>query len=258
MLLGKQPNLPVNMPLVSHGLSDPGCARTTNEDRILVDDSLGLYVVCDGIGGRRRGELAASIAVETIHQYIESSGDPTEVTWPFGFNAQISFAGNRLVTAIRLANRRVWRRSEEAMDSVGMGTTITALLTDAASDAVANIGDSRAYRLRTAALEQLSRDDTALIDLPSTTPAMKSVRRILTSSVGSQETIDIHLREEPLLAGDRLLLCSDGLYSCVSDERIAQLMAADGSAEHQTAELIDAARGAGAPDNVSAIVLQCR
>src|ERR1039457_1574204 len=113
------------MGLTSQGLTDSGCVRSENQDRILFDDTLGLYVVCDGMGGRRRGDLAAELATDSIRQYVESSRDPKEVTWPYGYSLQMSFAANRLLTAAKLANRQVWRRSEEAIEYLGMGTTIT-------------------------------------------------------------------------------------------------------------------------------------
>ena len=247
------------MVVVSHGITDPGCVRTTNEDRILADDAGRLYVVCDGIGGRRRGEVAAEVAVHTIQQYIASSADPTEVTWPFGFNARISFAANRLLTAIRLANRQVWRRSEESMESLGMGTTITAMLIDGHSAAIANIGDSRTYCFRDGRLAQLTTDDTAVLNLPSGDASSgTTARRILTSAVGSQEDVEVHLRDELLHAGDVLLLCSDGLHSAIADEQIAALLARQEAAPSVAGALIEAARAANASDNVSVIVLQCR
>jgi serine/threonine protein phosphatase PrpC len=104
------------MPLLSQGVTDAGSVRTHNEDRILLNDDLGLYVVCDGIGGRRKGELAAEIASSAIAHYVESSRNPMEVTWPYGFNLQLSLAANRLLTAAKLANRQVWRRSEESLE----------------------------------------------------------------------------------------------------------------------------------------------
>jgi serine/threonine protein phosphatase PrpC len=248
--------------LRSHGLTDPGCRRAGNEDRIFFDDAFGLYVVCDGIGGRRRGEIAAEIATNTIRQYVESSRDPMEVTWPYGYNLQLSFSANRLVTAVKLANRQVWRRSEQSLEYLGMGTTVAAVLADPNAAVIANVGDSRVYLLRGGVLEQLSTDDTVAsaylrpdeIDGASAAP---QIRNVLTRAAGSQENVDAHLRELKLEVGDRLLLSSDGLHSLVSDERIRAILAA-AAADLKTAveDLISAAIEMGAPDNVSAVVFE--
>ena len=228
----------------------------------MFDDSLGLYVVCDGMGGRRRGELAAELASTAIRQYVESSRDPKEVTWPYGFSMQMSFAANRLLTATKLANRQVWRRSEEAIEYLGMGTTITAALMDNGTAAIANIGDSRVYVWRGGKLEQLSVDDS-VNSAPTSAFAAESIRQpmlrsVLTRAAGSQENADVHLKEWSLEEGDLLLLSSDGLHGVVGDARMASILAGAGCPESAAKALIAAARESGAPDNVSAVVVGCK
>jgi len=251
------------MVLTSHGLTDPGCVRSENQDRILLDDALGLYVVCDGMGGRRRGELAAELATNAIHQYVELSRDPKEVTWPYGYNLRMTFAANRVLTAAKLANRQVWRRSEEALEYLGMGTTITALLFDPGIAAIANIGDSRVYLWRAGNLEQLSADDTVGGSPPPTgefslaLTRQPMLRGVLTRAAGSQENAEVHLKECPLQDDDVLLLCSDGLHGVVSEDRIAAVLS-DEAVSSAASTLISDAREAGAPDNVSAVVVQYR
>src|SRR5580700_11667055 len=205
---------------ISAGITDPG-SRSANQDKISFDDELGLYVVCDGLGGRRRGDVAAELAANSIRQYIESSRDPKEVTWPYGYNLAMSFGANRLVTAAKLANRQVWRRSEESLEFLGMGTTICAVLLDDGTAVVANIGDSRVYLFRDGRLEQLSIDDTAAgtymptRDISLQALHFPAIRSVLTRAAGSHEDAEVHLKECGLQIGDRLLLCSDGLHSCV-------------------------------------------
>lgn len=250
------------MIVTSQGLSDPGCIRSENQDRILCDDQLGLYIVCDGLGGRRRGDIAAQLATDTIHQYVECSRDPKEVTWPYGFNLRMSLAANRLSTAARMANRQVWRRSEESLECLGMGTTIGAVLLDSRTAAIANIGDTRVYLLRGDVLEQLSVDDTAVgTSVPSPEfsfgeSGQPAVRSVLTHAAGSREDAEVHLKECPLEAGDIMLLCSDGLHGLVSDERIRAILTSAASVNAGAAALMAAAREAGAPDNVSVVVAQ--
>ena len=250
------------MLLRSHGVTDIGRVRPKNEDRILFDDTLGLYVVCDGIGGRRRGEVAAEIATHTIRRYVESSGDPMEVTWPYGFNVQLSLAANRLLTAAKVANRQVWRRSEESLEYLGMGTTVCAVLVDANLAAVVNIGDSRVYLLRNGFLEQLSVDDTIVGASMATREFVPDefryppIRNILTRAAGSQENVEVHLKELQLEEGDRILLTSDGLHGLIPDDRLQALLLQAGTPSEAATALIAAAHDAGAPDNMSAIVVE--
>ena len=250
------------MRLSSQGLTDPGCVRTENQDRIIFDDALGLYLVCDGLGGRRRGDVAAELAGNAIRQYVESSQDPMDVTWPYGYNIQISFAANRITTAAKLANRQVWRRSEESLEYLGMGTTISAVLVESGRAAIANIGDSRVYLLRDGHLEQLSVDDTVgyanqwTREIPIDSSRHPIIRNILTHAAGSQENAEVHLKEQPMSDGDLFLVCSDGLHGCVSDDRMAAILAATQNPHDGAAALLSAARSAGAPDNVSVVVFQ--
>jgi len=234
------------MPLISHGCSDTGCVRSQNEDRILFDDALGIYVVCDGIGGRRRGDLAAEIAVNAIREYVESSVDPVEVTWPFGFGPLVSFGGNRILTAIKMANRQVWRRAEESLQLLGMGTTVTAVLVDGNLAAAANVGDSRIYWIRGDHMQQLSIDDTAQM----------GTRTVLTRAVGPEQNVEVHLKEVTLAQGDILLLCSDGLHGYLPEGRIMEIVAGSASLADRAGELITATRAVGAPDNVSAVLVE--
>ena len=243
------------MSLISHGISDVGCVRSENQDRILFDDRLGLYVVSDGIGGRRRGDLAAEIATQAILEFIESSVDQTEVTWPYGYNLQMAFAGNRILTAVHLANRQVWRRAEDSLQLLGMGATVAAVLVDGALAAVANVGDSRVYLLRSERLEQLSVDDTVSMQIVGA-DGRTADRSVLTRAAGAEQNVEVHLRELELAAGDLLLLCSDGLHSYVTQEQVEAVIRTSEPVAARTAALIAATRSAGAPDNVSALLLQ--
>lgn len=95
--------------IVSHGLTDVGRRRKINEDSIFAAD--GLFIVCDGMGGHKAGEVASSLAVEAITRFIERSNEDQELTWPFGFDPRLSYNANRLRTAIKLANRSVFRKA---------------------------------------------------------------------------------------------------------------------------------------------------
>src|SRR5262245_53965163 len=129
----------------SYGLSDAGCVRQENQDRILTNHSLNLFVVADGMGGHRHGEIAAELAISTVQYYIEASQDWLDVTWPFGYDFQVSVDANRLATGIQLANRQVWKHAQQSAECAGMGTTVAAILLSAGNVVIGNVGDSRVY-----------------------------------------------------------------------------------------------------------------
>src|SRR5215510_11041326 len=131
--------------LIAHGESDIGKRRKINEDSIFAAN--GLFVVCDGMGGHKAGEVASGLAVEVVSQFVERSDEDRELTWPFGFNPQLSFTANRLRTAIKLANRAVYRHANSREAYTGMGTTVVAAIISSrkARMTYANVGDSRIY-----------------------------------------------------------------------------------------------------------------
>lgn len=243
------------------GTSDAGRARANNEDRILLEPQLGLFMVADGMGGHRHGQMAAELACAALRHYLESSRNPGDVTWPYGYNWNLSLDENRLITGILLANHHVWRRSEEDPGYAGMGSTIVAVLVQDDRAAVANVGDSRAYLFREGQLSQLTVDDTWLnAVLKEGTLNRKAMlkhpmRNVLTQAAGTQRDLNVHTRELELQDGDQLLLCSDGLHGPVPDEAIAAILESPCCVERKLADLNHAADEAGAPDNVSCVLL---
>jgi protein phosphatase len=246
----------------SYGLSDTGCIRTENEDRILLDDRLGLYILADGMGGHTHGEVAAELAVATIQYYIDSSLDRIDVTWPFGYNFTLSLNENRLGTAIQLGNRQVWKRSEQAPEFAGMGTTVVAALLDGGKAALASVGDSRIYLYRGGQLQQLTIDDTwvaAMIrqgTIGSQEALHHPMRNVLTQAAGSRESVEVHTLDHAFADQDLLLMSSDGLYGVVEEAAICSILAGAADLEKSAARLIQAARDAEAPDNVSCILIR--
>ncbi|HEY2773682.1 MAG TPA: PP2C family serine/threonine-protein phosphatase [Candidatus Binatia bacterium] len=246
--------------IVAFGATDVGKRRSLNEDTILVAGNL--FIVCDGMGGHKAGEVASQLAVEVISRFINLSGDDNDITWPFGFQTGFSLEANRLRTAIKLANRAVMRKSASSDEYTGMGTTATAALLSKSRPHVtyANVGDSRIYLIRQGTIVQLTRDDS-WANLPwedgqADQANAANMKHVLTKALGAQDDVEFDVTTHELSDGDILLLCSDGLTNMLSDERMLEIVAKRAD-DPGTAcdDLIAAANNEGGRDNISAILV---
>ncbi len=245
----------------AYGASDPGPVRKGNEDTFFSDPSLQLFIVADGLGGHAAGEVASKLAVETISGFVRRIDEEGELSWPYGIEPTLSFAGNLLRTAVHLANRRVFRAAERDDEYTGMATTVVAALISGSRMAVASAGDSRLYMFAGGNLSQLTRDDTWAATILATqedsvrgAASPRSMRHVLTNVLGAREQADVHLSEFDLVGGETILLCSDGLHGVVEDEAIARTLAAGGTLAEMVPRLIDAALTGGTKDNVTALL----
>jgi protein phosphatase len=245
----------------SHGVTDTGCVRSENQDRILTNPNLGLFIVADGMGGHSHGERAAELAVATVAFYVESTSGGLDVSWPFGYNFELSVDANRLATAIQLANRQVWNHAQQAPECAGMGTTVAAVLASEDRAVIGNVGDSRVYLWRNQQLQQVSFDDTFINSITQRDgvgpkiPSNHPMRNVLTQAAGMKDSLEIHIVEMELQPGDMYLICSDGLHGVIGDEAICDVLASGDTLKNMAARLTEAARLKGAPDNVSAVLL---
>jgi protein phosphatase len=247
----------------AYGRTDVGRRRKINEDSFLVSPDTGLYAVCDGMGGHNAGEVASGMAIETISAFVERSAVEKEITWPWGLDANVSFDANRIKTAIRLANARVYQAADNREELTGMGTTVVAALVSSELVTIGSAGDSRCYLVRDGVLSQLTRDDSwvsaALGEgiLNSDDVEHHPLRNVITKAVGARDTIDLEVVEHDLKPGDLLMLCSDGLHGMINDQEIKRiLIPVPESLEEASARLIDAANEAGGRDNVSVVLLR--
>ena len=244
--------------------SDPGLRRTSNEDSYCSRPDLGLYIVADGMGGHVAGEVASRVAVEAIQAFIqETASDDKNRTWPFPFEPALSLAANRLKAAFRLANRRIASAIADSQDLRGMATTASALLSGSDAVCVAHVGDSRVYVLKNSTLEQLTHDHSWVEEqvragtMTPTAARQHPWRNVVTRALSGGEDPEVDVTEIAPRKGERYLLCSDGLFSVVGDERIAAILAERaGSLEEVCSRLIAAANAAGGPDNITAMVLE--
>jgi protein phosphatase len=236
--------------------------RRTNEDALFIDESLGLLIVADGMGGHAAGEVASRLAVEAVVGFIRRTTEDHEQSWPYGIDSTLSFNANRLRTAVHLANRRVFREAESHDDYTGMGTTIVAALLLENLLSIAHVGDSRMYHGSNGQLLQLTRDDSwAARVLVQPVVAAKAdlhpMRNVLTNVLGARDSTDIHVQERPVAPGDLLLLCTDGLHGSLDDEAIQSLLTPRAAMERTAEALVRAAIERGSRDNVTALVALC-
>ena len=216
----------------AHGLTHTGRVRKTNEDAFSTDEELGLFVVADGMGGHNAGEVASMLAIETLKAFLVRSAAGKDCTWPFGINPKLTFNGNRLLTGMRLANRRVFKAGEARDEYTGMGSTAAAVLVDRNAMTFTSVGDTRIYLCRAGELRQLTQDDTWGNRIRSLDPAVLPaivrdgpMDHVLTKVLGASDETEIDVFEQALEPGDRALLCSDGLHNSLEHRALTAILA---------------------------------
>jgi protein phosphatase len=251
--------------LEAYGVSHVGLVRKTNEDAYLSDPDLGLFCVADGMGGHNAGEVASRIAVDVIRDFVRRTTSQNEVTWPYGLDVQLSFDGNRLATAVKLANQQVFADAGQRADYSGMGTTVVAVLVRDRIMTYVGVGDSRIYSFRHGRLSQLTHDDSwvaTVLDqdgqMSEAALASHPMRHVLTSVVGVREELAVDVVERELPEDDLLLMSSDGLHGMLSDASIADALAAGPTLEDAARRLIDEALDNGGTDNLTALLVRRR
>jgi protein phosphatase len=249
---------------VAFGVSDKGRVRKGNEDAFASIDDLQLFIVADGMGGHNAGEVASQLAIEAIVGFVRRSSEGSEFSWPYGIDPHLSYDGNRLRTAIYLANRRVFRAAEANDDYTGMGTTVVCALIAGGRLIVGHVGDSRLYMKGEKGFQQLTRDDSWAATILANelggdraALAKHPMRNVLTNVLGAREQTEIHLAEIPIKGDETLLLCSDGLHSALDDRAIDRLLASTDDVPATAQALVTAALDGGSRDNVTALVVHC-
>lgn len=230
--------------------TDVGLRREINQDSILVDHDLCLYIVADGMGGHRGGEVASLLAVQTMQQHIRKNSKGTQV------------AKSLLIDAYRDASAKIHHKSTvESPDLMGMGTTMVSFYSQNGRAYISNVGDSRAYLFRDSHLWQLT-DDHSLINEQIKAGVIREEdaeqvvgRNVITRSVGYERDVQTDILERELTPGDQFLLCSDGLSALVEIEKIQEICNSYKGIKI-VSECINEAKKAGGDDNVSVIFIR--
>ncbi len=239
------------MRLICAARTDPGRRRENNEDNFCIREELGLFLVADGMGGHVGGEIASRLVVEEVERSLAADVAQGSVAGP----------GDRLRSAFIEANRKLADRIEADASLQGMATTAVALLAADASFAIAHVGDSRAYRYHSNRLARLTEDHSWVEEqiraglLTPDAACRHPWRHVVTRAIAGATDIGAEVAELSLEAGDRVLLCSDGLTSVVSDDSIAVVLQEDRPPADVCRELVNRANTAGGPDNVTVILV---
>jgi PPM family protein phosphatase len=235
--------------LEAFGLSDPGCVRPNNEDYYLLAPERGLYVVADGMGGAQAGERASKLAVDTLAGFIAKSGQA---------------GAEMLAEAFHEANNQVMNAASNDVNLEGMGTTLVAALEAGPEILIASVGDSRAYVYQGDELIGITEDQTWVhevgrrLGIDEISLRSHPMRHVLTMAIGVSPELRVHSYALKPQAGAEVLLCSDGLHGVIDENVIAEALAGNGSLESKCRKLIEAARAAGGPDNITTVLLRAK
>lgn len=230
------------------GLSDKGVVRSANQDAYHIDPDGRFFIVADGMGGHAGGEEASRIAIETTQQFLSAHWE-SETDVP-----------NLMTQALISANEAIVADQEQNAARADMGTTVVMILFRDDKAWSAHVGDSRLYRMRAEKLEQITEDDTwvaramKLGQLTADEAKVHPLRHVLSHCLGRRDLRQINTSVQDIQAGDRILLCSDGLTEEVPHDEIASRLAETDSNEAAAQALIDAAKQHGGSDNITVII----
>jgi len=253
----------VRLRAVAAGISDVGLQRDHNEDSFAILNDQELYVVADGMGGHRAGDVASRLATDAIVDFFRATA-VEDVTWPFHFDFRLSEEENRLLTGIRIANRQIIERSTRLRECHGMGTTVVGALFSAKKRRmyIGHVGDSRAYRIREGEIRLMTRDHSLVNDyllaMPELTEEQRSElpKNVITRALGMQDHVTVDLQSDECEAGDLYVLCSDGLSGMIDDQEILSVVLTTPDLHDACRRLVGMANEHGGEDNITAVIVR--
>ena len=251
--------------IVSGGVSDVGRVRTNNEDSFRVLEALNLFILSDGMGGEAHGEVASAMAVETVEKFCsnpDASKEDSGVTLHGAASDNWSPQTKILQNAVFQANFNIYQSAQKHPEQRGMGATLTTGWLNESKLSIAHVGDSRAYLLRTGALQQLTNDHSLVAEqvrrgiLTPQQAEESEMQSVLLRALGANPEVDVEVDEVDLMPRDVLLFCSDGLTRMVSEPEIAGKLQAETDPGTAAQKLVDLANERGGLDNVTVIVVR--
>lgn len=251
------------MKLTSAGRTHVGMKRTHNEDSLRLFREENLFIVADGMGGHASGEVASQMSVETLAEFFRATAEDDEITWPYKMEKGRKYEENRVVTGIKLSNRRIHEAASRDAKLKGMGTTIVVTFFVNETCYIGHVGDSRVYRFRDGKLAQLTEDHSLLNDyikMRQLTPEEIEAfphKNVIVRALGMKETVQVDVMAEGPAPGDVYLLCSDGLSGMITDPQMEEILARDGDdLDLKCEQLIEAANAHGGTDNITVILVR--
>lgn len=239
-----------------------GLLREENEDNFLCEPELGLFLVVDGMGGHEAGEVAASIACDSIKEFVLQIKDKPLKKFPITYRKNFPLEWNVLLGALSYANGKIIKYAEKQKIMFGMGTTIVATLFYDKKMTYAHVGDSRLYQFKNGVLKLLTEDHSwvqeqvKLGNLTQEEAQNHPLKNVITRALGGSSKISIDIADISLENGDIFLLCSDGLNVVVPEEVILKILMEEKDLDKMTEKLLQETLERGAPDNVTVILLQ--
>ncbi len=247
------------MRAISTGLSDVGRRRKNNEDSFLCDDTLQLFVVADGVGGNAKGEVASAESVELVHSWVRRWRNTIEEFDTNPSEEKALLVRRLLENAVQSACYMVFGMGQLDPGQRGMSTTLSSLLVTKRLAYIAQVGDSRVYLVRGGQAVQLTEDHTLInfrLKLGLITPEEAENapgKNVITRAVGHQDYVEVDCIDVEIEAGDRFMLCSDGLHGYLEDGELDRLM--HGTREEAAKRLVDLANERGGKDNTTVVVV---
>lgn len=250
------------MRIRSFGCSDVGRKREKNEDSYLLSEGLSLFMVADGMGGHLGGDIASRMATQTMEEVIAAlESDPETTLQEGGVSVKPGEYQSYMRYAVTLASHKIFEKAMADSLLRGMGTTTVALLFRNNKVYVANVGDSRAYRIRGEKIDQITKDHSLVGEqiragiLSESDARGHRLKNIITRSVGFQDDVETDVDIRVVRVGDRFLLCSDGLSNMVKDDEIRDVVITN-DIEAACKRLIDIANERGGDDNITCIIAE--
>lgn len=243
------------------GLTDVGRKRQHNEDAMLVDPALGLFVVADGMGGHAAGEVASARATEVVRQHIQANKHLLKDLGANPSQDSRAAAAALIEVAVQRACADIYRMALADSTKRGMGTTFVCLAVGGNKAVIGHVGDSRVYLVRHGQCHRLTEDHTLVAaqlkagTITKEQAATSQYRNVITRAVGIQESVQVDTLIVDLVPGDLFILCSDGLHGYVEDEEMSPLVASVG-AQELPKKLVDTANERGGKDNITAVVVK--
>ncbi|HOW52346.1 MAG TPA: Stp1/IreP family PP2C-type Ser/Thr phosphatase [bacterium] len=246
-----------------HGKTDVGRKRELNEDSFAVLDTERVFVVADGMGGHNAGEVASSIAIETIVKFSRATSEDEEMTWPYKLDPGLSLEANKLKVGIKFANRKIFRAAQGNASYSGMGTTVVAmLLLENGTLYIAHVGDSRAYCYFDGGIKQVTEDHSLVneyIKAGQMTPEQARNfphKNVIMRALGMKENVLVDVQERSTKRGEVYFACSDGLSDMVTEEEMVAILSEAKTLKEAADRLIDRANENGGKDNISVVLLR--